>query len=192
MTSSGCQGEAAGTGNPGEARKARRCTAKLLIGRTCFDFLIDSGAEGGNCIDSSLLRILPPRSYRYVDCSTSVCLGINKCPVRIVGKVLIDFQLGTPVQQFRAEFNVIENLVHPIVIGLPFLQKNKAILSFERDTLFIGNTEIPLAQARPTPDPPPPHLAAFRPVTLPPLTRSYIEVYSKYTSKLHRGILSWN
>ena len=51
MTSSGCQGEAAGTGNPGEARKACRCTAKLLIGRTCFDFFPISDDLGRSFVD---------------------------------------------------------------------------------------------------------------------------------------------
>ena len=63
---------------------------------------------------------------------------------------------------FREEFHIIETLIHPIVVGLPFLQKHRAILSLERDLLFIGDYEIPMAQAPPTPEQSRPHLAAFQ------------------------------
>jgi len=75
------------------------------------------------------------------------------------------------------DFNVIEGLIHPLVLGLSFLKQNKAIMSFDEDTIYMGDTKVVLRQSPPTPCPPPPHLAAFQSVTLPPLSRNLVEVY---------------
>ena len=62
---------------------------------------------------------------------------------------MLDFQFKgcsgnglNPPKLFREEFHIIETLIHPIVVGLPFLQKHRAILSLERDLLFIGDSEF--------------------------------------------------
>ena len=68
---------------------------------------------------------------------------------------------------FREEFNIIESLIHPAVIGLPFLQKHRATLSFENYTLLMGDKDYPLARSPGTPSPPPPPLAAFEARTIP-------------------------
>ena len=69
--------------------------------------------------------------------------------MRVLGKIMLDFQFkdcsgngSNPPKLFREEFHIIETLIHPIVVGLPFLQKHRAILSLERDLLFIGDSEF--------------------------------------------------
>ena len=127
-----------------------------------------------------MFNSLPVEKYCIISYQPSVCVGINNTPVRVLGKILLDIHFkgpSNPPQLFREEFHIIESLIHPIVIGLPFLRKHKAVLSLERDLLFIGKNEIPMARAPPIRDIPPPHLAAFQSYTIPPLCRSFINVY---------------
>ena len=156
----------------------------MVVGNTPIDGIIDTGASGGNCLDKAVFNAIPVDKYRIVSYEPSVCVGIDRTPVRVLGRILLDFTFKgqrndaiTRPQMFRSEFHIIDGLIHPIVIGLPFLQKHKAILSLERDLLYIGDNEIPMARAPPTPAPQPPHLATFQPYTIPPLCRSYINVY---------------
>ena len=142
---------------------------------------MDTGAAGGNCLDKSIFNAIPVSKYRIISFEPSICVGINKCPVRVLGRILLDFTFTNPMngtpQLFREEFHIIENLIHPVVIGLPFLQKFKAILSLDRDLLYMGDIVVPMAQAPTTPPLQPPHLATFQSYTIPPLCRSYINVY---------------
>ena len=118
----------------------------------------------------------------------SVCIGINKIPIRSVGEVSIAFKIGSPARVFRSRFLIIENLIHPIVLGLPFLRENRAVLSFERDELYFGQTVAPLRQIGPPPKPPPLHVAAFESVTLKPWSRNWIRVYLTGTGRLAEEI----
>ena len=165
-------------------RKSRRCRIDVLIGKTLIDGIVDTGASGGNCLDKSVFNSLPVDKYRIISFKPSVCMGINKTPVRVLGRILLDIRFkspgnkeSNPLRLFREEFHIIENLIHPIVFGLPFLQKHRATLSFERGLLFIGTDEIPMAQAPPMTELPPPHLAAFQSCTIPAFSRSCVNVY---------------
>ena len=131
-----------------------------------------------------MLKILPPSQVRVLNKSPSVCIGINKLPIRSVGEVSIAFKIGSPAKAFCTRFFVIENLIHPIVLGLPFLRENRAILSFEKDSIFFGETVTHLRQIGPPPKPPPLHVAAFESVTLQPWSRNWIRVYLTGTGRL--------
>ena len=151
-------GAAAEKVNPRTHRKARRCAIKMGVGRTSIGGISDTGASGGNCVDKAVFNALPPEKYRIITWQTSICVGINKTPVRVIGKVLLEFTLQEEgpmgkIATFREEFNIIESLIHPVVIGLPFLQKHKAILDFGKDALIIGDLQFPMGQAPETPEP---------------------------------------
>ena len=166
--------------NPRSHRNARRCCIEIGIGSTKVDGIIDTGAGGGNCIDRAVFNAIPLEKYRIVSFQPSVCIGINKTPVRVLGKIMLDFNLTSTTGEtkvYRDIFNVIENLIHPVVIGLPFLQQNRATLSFSNCTLLIGNQDYPMARSPGTPSPPPPHLAAFEQNIIPPMSRAFINVY---------------
>ena len=166
--------------DPRKFRKAHKCTLSLVIGKTHTEGICDTGASGGNCIDQSVFSALPPGSYRYVSRVPSVCVGINKIPVKIVAKVMLHFHMIDDQQRhlnFSEEFNIIENLIHPIVIGLPFLQKHGAIMSFEKETLFVKGGEFPLGRASYRSSVPPPHLAMFEEIKIPPLSRANVNTY---------------
>ena len=128
-------------------------------------------------IDDSLVRILPPGSVKVIHTRPAVCMGINRIPIRSAGEVLITFSMGCPAKTFRARFSIIENLIHPIVLGLPFMREQRAILSFENDTIYFGDCSIPIRQSAPPKKPPPLHVAAYESVTLPPWSRSRVQVY---------------
>ena len=130
------------------------------------------------------MNILPPSQVKFLNRKPSVCIGINKIPIRSVGEVSISFKIGSPARVFRSRFLIIENLIHPIVLGLPFLRESRAILSFEKDAIFFGDTAAPLRQIGPPPKPPPLHVAAFESVTLQPWSRNWIRVYLTGTGLL--------
>ena len=110
-------------------------------------------------------------------------MGINKIPVRVIAKALIEFNIknennpNQPDIKFREEFNIIQNLVHPLVVGLPFLQKHKAVLSFENNEIYIGNFSFPLGQPPRMVEVAPPHMAAFENVTIQPHSKMLINTY---------------
>ena len=149
---------------------------ELTIGNTSIESICDTGASGGNCIDLSIFSALSPENYYIISTVPTVCVGINKVPVKIHGKVLLDFKFkhknGPGHTLFREEFNLVENLIHPVVIGLPFLQKHKAILSFERDSIFMADREYSLGKVNGERELPPPHLALFDAVTIPPFVQN--------------------
>ena len=87
------EGVAAPPKNPRQHRKARRCRLEIEIGMTKVDGLCDTGAAGGNCLDQSVFNALPPERYRITSYQSSVCVGINKQPIRVLGKIMLDFQL---------------------------------------------------------------------------------------------------
>ena len=131
-----------------------------------------------------LLQLLPMNKVRIIHNRAAVCVSINKLPVRSSGEVMIDFSMGNPARQFRAKFLVIESLIHPIVLGLPFLREQRGIISFEHDAVFFGDCMTPLWQTPPPPKPPPLHVAAFESVTIPAWSRSLIPVYLTGTGRL--------
>ena len=104
--------------NPRKHRKDKRCSLAVNVGRTKIEGICDTGASGGNCLDYSVFMALPVESYTVISRQTSVCVGIDKTPVRIVGKVLLNFSLRSDSNHhqipFREEFNIIENLIHHI------------------------------------------------------------------------------
>ena len=166
--------------NPRQFRKAQKCGLMVAIGKTQVQGICDTGASGGNCLDASVFACLPSGSYRVITRTPSVCVGINKMPVKIQGKIMLDFSFENEQQQrmsFREEFNLIENLINPVVIGLPFLQKHKAILSFERKMFFIRDMGFPLGQIDNMSDLPPPHLALFETITIPPLSSTFTNTF---------------
>ena len=81
-------GVAAIFGNPRKHRKARRCRLELEIGSTKVEGIIDTGASGGNCLDRSVFNAISTDKYRITSFQSSVCVGINKIPVRVLGKIL--------------------------------------------------------------------------------------------------------
>ena len=78
--------------NPRMHRKARRCRLELEIGSTQVDGIIDTGASGGNCLDRAVFNAIPIEKYRITSFQSSVCVGINKMPVRVLGKISLDFK----------------------------------------------------------------------------------------------------
>ena len=87
--------------------------------------IVDTGASGGNCVDEAVVAALPPTFYRVVTREPSVCVGVNKAPVRVLGRIEFTFgfeeELSRRKANFRDEFYVVKDLISPVVIGLPFL-----------------------------------------------------------------------
>ena len=108
--------------NPRAHRQSRKCRIVTNIGKTEVEGIIDTGASGGNCLDYTVFSAIPSEKYHVISSSPSVCIGINRTPVRVIGKILLEFQVKQQNEfngnvTFREEFNIIEQLVHPIVIG---------------------------------------------------------------------------
>ena len=112
--------------------------------------------------------------------------------MRIIGRILLTFDIGEPLTGFRAELSVVEGLVHPIVLGLAFLRRVKASILFGEDTMMIDQCKVVLSA--PPPSPPPPHLAVFNPVTLQPGEMKDVDVYMSGFSIENQGhgLMVWS
>ena len=130
-----------------------------------------------------MVALLSPTKVKLMHTHPTVCVGINKLPVKSCGEVLIEFNMGWPSKTFKARFNVIDDLIHPIVIGLPFLRENRAILDLDREVVYFGDCAVALRQNVAPAKPPPLHVAAFEAKTLPPWSKNLVKVYLKGTGR---------
>ena len=86
-------GSTAAEVNPRATRQARRCRIVTSIGKTEIEGIVDTGASGGNCIDYTVFPALPREKYHVLSVTPNVCVGINKIPVRVIAKALIEFNI---------------------------------------------------------------------------------------------------
>ena len=175
------------SGIPRRDNRERKCGLVFTVANRTIQGICDTGASGGNCLDESVFAALPSSCYRIVNQEPTVCVGVNKMPVRVSKKIEMTFTFkeaftfkeGMPHSKasFRDEFLVVENLISPIVIGLPFLQRYKAVLDFESELLYMGGLKVPLGRVSAESSLPPPHLASFESFVMPPFSRTYVNTY---------------
>lgn len=96
--------------------------------------MLDSGAS--ECYIER--RALPPDTPIYPCHDNDVMTGSGQT-VQVIGLTPLTFTLGK--REYQEDFRVIEELSVPILIGVAWFKKHKAIIDFARSMLIIGNSE---------------------------------------------------
>ena len=127
--------------------------------------LIDTGADVSG-ISQRTVEINPRLMQHIYRKEPRICVSVNKTPLRSPYSLLLPIHIeGKVVHQ---ELHVISNLIHPLLLGVDFLKKNKAVLNFGNDTMTLEN-RISTRICRPQwHNPTPTHLATAEEVTLEP------------------------
>ena len=84
--------------------------------------LVDTGAEASG-ISLNMFHANPQLKHYVTDHKPATCVSVNKQTVRTVGSVVVPFHIGGKV--FHHKFFVVEDLIHPVVLGLDFLKKKQ-------------------------------------------------------------------
>ena len=134
--------------------------------------LIDTGADVSG-ISQRMVEI-DPRLRQYIHRrEPRICVSVNKTPLRSPYSLLLPIHIERGV--VHQELHVIPNLIHPLLLGVDFLKKNKAILNFGNDTITLEN-RISTRICRPQwHNPTPTHLATAEEVTLDPYSCTLIK-----------------
>lgn len=96
--------------------------------------MLDSGAS--NCFIEE--KYLPPNTPLY-PCYDVDVMDVSGKVVDVIGQTPIRFTLGK--QEYLEDFRIIKEISVPIILGMAWFNKHKAILDFSRNMLIVGNSE---------------------------------------------------
>jgi len=99
--------------------------------------LIDSGAQQ-SCIHIDLVKRLKLK-IEHLPNTPSCLFSANGSPMPIFGQVLVDISVDN--LHMPVYLNAMDKLAHKIILGVPFLQENKALIDMHANTVsFHDNT----------------------------------------------------
>lgn len=96
--------------------------------------MLDSGAS--NCFIEE--KALPPNTPLY-PCYDIDIMDVSGKVVNVLGQTPLHFTLGK--QEYLEDFRVIKEISVPIILGMAWFNKHRAILDFSRNMLIVGNAE---------------------------------------------------
>ena len=133
--------------------------------------LIDSGATD-SAISLKLLECFP--NYKQYVCRTQsrTCVSVNGNALESLYTVKLPIVMKGG-KCFHTELEVIDSLIHPVLLGTDFLRTQKAVIDFQNEKLIIGKYSCPIGGPCQAPSKPP-HLASIDDVLLPPNTISLV------------------
>ena len=115
------------------------------------------------------------------------CLfGANGDPIEILGTVSVDVNING--LKMPTTFQILKNLSHSIILGIEFLEQNKAVIDTHRGIVtFHDITGTPFIRRRPDNTA---FVRAARSITIPPLTEAIVDVtIDRHYSLKHPSII---
>ena len=102
--------------------------------------LLDTGAQS-SFISSSFLKSLGDSNTKKIKPSNLQCVLADKSEVVSKGKLsLPTYVKGT---KYNVEFNILDHLNYPVIIGFDFLQRYGAILKMSHQGIQVALSTIP-------------------------------------------------
>lgn len=130
--------------NVGQCHFTTGSTVAVYMGPLWVLALIDTGAEI-NLASQGLVEALPPECYEKVPFDATFCHGVG-------GRVWIKDKLKLKIRiasiALEVVVHVLDKLVHPLILGTPFLMENKVQSDWGTRTLKFPKT-IHLYNAHP-------------------------------------------
>ena len=103
----------------------------LILGKT-INTLVDTGSSL-SCIQKSLLESLDQDFIIYGRSDYRKVKGIGGNLIDISGTAILPLQIGD--HKFYQKFYIFDDILHPLLLGIDFLQANKCTLNFENQTI---------------------------------------------------------
>lgn len=141
-------------------------TVAVYMGPLWVLALIDTGAEI-NLASQGLIAALPDECYEKVPFDATFCHGVGG-RVWIKDKVKLKIKIASV--ELTVIVHVLEQLVHPLILGTPFLLENKVQSDWGSRTLTFPKTI---------------HLYNAHPITIEPLSQVFM------ASKYPNNVLPW-
>ena len=148
-----------------------KCICDLKINGVTTQTLIDTGATS-SAISTKLLECFANSKKLIFRQSPKICVAVNGQPLKSLYTVKLPIILkgGKVIHQ---EFEVIEGLIHPALLGTDFLKAQEAKLDFSSNSLQLGKNFIPFQIAEWCP-PKPAHLTSFDDIVIEPNSISLV------------------
>ena len=148
-----------------------KCIVDIKINGLLTQVLIDTGATS-SAISTKLLECFPNAKKLIHRKSPKICQAVNGQPLRSLYTVLLPIALG-PGKCIHHQFEVIEGLINPALLGTDFLKAQEAKLDFSQNILQLGKITLSFQNAEWQPSQPP-HLVAFEDTVLQPNSISLV------------------
>ena len=149
-----------------------KCLVNLKINGVTTQTLIDTGATS-SAVSSKFLECFPNHKKLVSRQTPKICVSVNGKPLKSLFTVNLPINLKGG-RCIHHQFEVIDNLIHPALLGTDFLKLQEAKLDFSRNSLQLGNDFLQFDLAEWSP-PLPAHLVAFEDSVLPPNSISVIK-----------------
>ena len=162
--------QAGSTGHNLPAKKYR-CIVFLKINNVLTQVLIDTGATS-SAVSAAMLQCIPNYKRFIHRKSAKICISVNGQSLKSIYTVNLPILLSNG-RSIRQEFEVIEGLIHPALLGTDFLKRNEAKLDFSSDSLQLGKIKVKFEIADWSP-PKPSHLVSLDDVVVPPNSISLV------------------
>lgn len=122
----------------------------MTIADTIFPALVDTGATVSAMSSSSYdkLRLKFPNMDTTQGIAFSSADGSN---FKSLGTIIVDGHVGN--KHIQAQFHVVPNLLHSVILGLPELKSLNAIINMASNSITIGKTSfnMPNRSSKPIP-----------------------------------------
>jgi hypothetical protein len=126
-----------------DSRPTFKCTVDLKVFNYSIQTLVDTGAMA--CGISEDLFLSDPRYANYAHRRTpATCISVNKVLVQTLGSIRIPLHFGKTI--VVQEFEIVRDLIHPLLLGSNFLKSNRVILNFGTDELLFQDERVPLGK----------------------------------------------
>ena len=138
------------------------------------------------CGISEDLFLSDSRFRRHISRHTqSTCISVNKTPVKTLGAIRLPIHFGKTV--IHQEFEIVKDLIHPLLLGTNFLKTNKAILDFGTEEMTLRGEHIPVGRPE-WRNIPPTHLACSEDMILEPQTYTLMRTEIGGPNPQHRPV----
>ena len=148
-----------------------KCIVNMKINNVVTQVLIDTGATS-SAISTKLLECFPNSKRKIYRRTPKVCLAVNGQPLKSLYTVMLPITLKGGKCLYH-EFEVINGLINPVLLGTDFLKAQEAKLDFADNSLQLGK-EILHSQIAEWSPPQPAHLTVFENTVLPPNSISLV------------------
>ena len=148
-----------------------KCIVDMKINGLLTQTLIDTGATS-SAISTRLLECFPNAKNLIHRRTPKICMAMNGQPLKSLYTVMLPIVLKGG-KCLHHQFEVINGLINPALLGTDFLKAQEAKLDFSQNSLQLGKHCLPFQIAEWSP-PQPAHLVTFEDTVLPPNSISLV------------------
>ena len=149
-----------------------KCIVFLKINGIVTQCLVDTGATA-SAVSMSFVQCFPSYKKLIRRRSCRICVAVNGQNVKSLFSICLPVLLDNNKVIYQ-DFEVIDSLIHPVLLGTNFLKAQEARLDFGTDSIQIGTCKIPFQIAEWVPSKPA-HLVSAVDIIIEPFSISLLK-----------------